>query len=77
MQKRTRVFPIIGGRKVEKLQQNLEVSDITPPSQQIKFLESQIEFEVGFQTSMMGDGSDIFMNLKMTGTFDLSDMVLI
>uniref|UniRef100_A0A0W0FQG7 Uncharacterized protein n=1 Tax=Moniliophthora roreri TaxID=221103 RepID=A0A0W0FQG7_MONRR len=65
MQKRTRVFPIIGGRKVEKLQQNLE------------FLESQIEFDDEFQTSMMGDGSGIFMGLKMAGAFNLSDMVLI
>ncbi|KAI3612992.1 putative aryl-alcohol dehydrogenase [Moniliophthora roreri] len=34
-------------------------------------------FEVGFQTSMIGDGSDLFMGLKMMGMFDLSDMVLI
>ncbi|KAL0579559.1 putative aryl-alcohol dehydrogenase aad14 [Marasmius crinis-equi] len=35
MQKTTHVFPIIGGRKVEQLEQNLEALDIAPTSQQI------------------------------------------
>ncbi|KAI3612999.1 putative aryl-alcohol dehydrogenase [Moniliophthora roreri] len=38
---------------------------------------NQIEFDDEFQTSMMGDGSGIFMGLKMAGAFNLSDMVLI
>ncbi|ESK92595.1 putative aryl-alcohol dehydrogenase [Moniliophthora roreri MCA 2997] len=69
MQKTTHVFPIVGGRKVEHLQQNLEALDITLTAEQIKFLESQVEFDVGFPMSMIGDGSDAFIGLKMAGTF--------
>ncbi|ESK90213.1 putative aryl-alcohol dehydrogenase [Moniliophthora roreri MCA 2997] len=69
MQKTTHVFPIIGGRKVEQLQQNLEALDITLSAEQIKFLESQVDFEVGFPMSMIGDGSDMFIGMKMAGTF--------
>ncbi|KAG7086810.1 hypothetical protein E1B28_002735 [Marasmius oreades] len=58
MQKTTHVFPLIGGRKVEQLEQNLEALDITLSSEQIKFLESQVSFDIGFPTSMIGDGSE-------------------
>ncbi|KAI3608400.1 putative aryl-alcohol dehydrogenase [Moniliophthora roreri] len=61
MQKTTHVFPIIGGRKVEQLQQNLEALDITFSAEQIKFLESQVEFDIGFPMTMIGDGSDVFI----------------
>ena len=52
MQKTTHVFPIIGGRKVEQLKQNLEALDITLTPEQIKFLESQVPFDVGFPMSI-------------------------
>ncbi|KAF9255752.1 arylalcohol dehydrogenase [Marasmius fiardii PR-910] len=58
MQKTTNVFPIIGGRKVEQLEQNLEALDITLSPEQVKFLESQVPFDVGFPVSMIGDGSE-------------------
>ncbi|KAL0563731.1 putative aryl-alcohol dehydrogenase aad14 [Marasmius crinis-equi] len=57
MQKTTHVFPIIGGRKVEQLEQNLEALDITLSSEQIEFLESQVPFDIGFPTTMIGDGN--------------------
>ncbi|KAL0060737.1 putative aryl-alcohol dehydrogenase aad14 [Marasmius tenuissimus] len=41
MQKTTYVFPIIGGRKVEHLEQNLEALDITLTPEQIKFFGEQ------------------------------------
>ncbi|KAL0564240.1 putative aryl-alcohol dehydrogenase aad14, partial [Marasmius crinis-equi] len=53
MQKTTYVFPIIGGRKVEQLEQNLEALDITLTPEQIQFLESQIPFDIGFPLSMI------------------------
>lgn len=46
-QKTQHVFPIIGGRKIEQLQQNLEALDITLAPEQIKFSESQTEFDTG------------------------------
>ncbi|KAK7038842.1 putative aryl-alcohol dehydrogenase aad14 [Paramarasmius palmivorus] len=58
MQKTTHVFPIIGGRKVGHLQQNLEALDISLSAEQIKFLESQVEFDLGFPGTMIGDGSE-------------------
>ncbi|KAL0059402.1 putative aryl-alcohol dehydrogenase aad14 [Marasmius tenuissimus] len=57
MQKTTHVFPIIGGRKVEHLEQNLEALDITLSDKQIEFLESQVPFDLGFPLTMIGDGT--------------------
>ncbi|KAK1221434.1 putative aryl-alcohol dehydrogenase aad14 [Marasmius sp. AFHP31] len=48
MQKATHVFPILGGRKVEHLEQNLQALDITLSSQQMEFLESQVPLEHDF-----------------------------
>jgi diketogulonate reductase-like aldo/keto reductase len=53
MQKTPNVFPIIGGRKVEHLKDNLEALDITLTPEQIKFLESQVPFDIGFPISMI------------------------
>ncbi|KAG7086826.1 hypothetical protein E1B28_002747 [Marasmius oreades] len=65
MQKTTHVFPIIGGRKVEHLKQNLEALDITLSPEQIQFLESQVPFDVGFPISMIGDGKQPSFLLNM------------
>ena len=52
MQKTPYVFPVVGGRKVEHLEQNLEGLDIALSEEQIKYLESVLPFDVGFpQTS--------------------------
>ncbi|KAI3608536.1 putative aryl-alcohol dehydrogenase [Moniliophthora roreri] len=69
MQKTTHVFPIIGGRKVEQLQQNLEALDITLSAEQIKFLESQVEFDKPKGYCLIGDGSNVFIGYKMAGAF--------
>ncbi|KAF9256392.1 Aldo/keto reductase [Marasmius fiardii PR-910] len=65
MQKTTHVFPIIGGRKVEHLEQNLEALDITLSPEQIKFLESQVPFDPGFPVSFIGDGSEPSMLMNI------------
>ena len=52
MQKTTYVFPIIGGCKVEQLEENLEALDITLTTEQIEFLESQVPFDIGFPMAM-------------------------
>ncbi|KAE9393173.1 Aldo/keto reductase [Gymnopus androsaceus JB14] len=59
MQKTPYVFPIIGGRKVENLVENLEALSISLTDEQIKELESVIPFDVGFPIDMIGDGTEI------------------
>lgn len=42
------VFPIVGGRKVEHLLQNIEALEIALTDEQIAYLESIIPFDPGF-----------------------------
>ena len=51
MQKAPYVFPIIGGRKVEHLYQNLEALDISLTNEQIKALDDIVPFVKGFPYS--------------------------
>ena len=53
MQKAPYVFPIIGGRKVEQLEANMEALEIVLTTEQIKFLESVVPFDAGFPTSVI------------------------
>ena len=53
MQKTTYVFPIIGGRKVEHLEANIEALDVALSDEQIKYLESVLSFEKGFPHSFI------------------------
>ncbi|KAL0570280.1 putative aryl-alcohol dehydrogenase aad14, partial [Marasmius crinis-equi] len=69
MQKTTHVFPIIGGRKVEHLEQNLEALDITLTPEQIKFLESQVPFDIGFPQTMIGDGNEPSFLMKIAAYY--------
>ena len=48
MQKYPYVFPIIGGRKVEHLYQNLEALEISLSVEHIAYLESVHPFDLGF-----------------------------
>ncbi|KAF9067233.1 hypothetical protein BDP27DRAFT_1365074 [Rhodocollybia butyracea] len=47
------VFPIIGGRKIENLVDNLEALDITLNDEQIKELESVVPFNAGFPSDFV------------------------
>ena len=53
MQKTPYVFPIIGGRKVEHLMDNIEALDISLTTEQIKYLEGVIPFDLGFPHGMI------------------------
>ena len=53
MQKTPYVFPIIGGRKVEHLMDNIEALDISLSTEQIKYLEEVIPFDLGFPHGMI------------------------
>lgn len=54
MQKTPNVFPIIGGRKVEHLKDNLQALSLRLTDEQIKFLESETDFEPGFPNNFVG-----------------------
>lgn len=51
MQKAPYVFPIVGGRKIEHLHQNLEALDIALTPEQIKVLDDIVPFNKGFPFS--------------------------
>ncbi|KAJ2933934.1 hypothetical protein H1R20_g3146, partial [Candolleomyces eurysporus] len=57
MHKTRFVFPIIGGRKVEHLQDNIEALDIALTREHIEFLESILPFDKGFPATIIGDGT--------------------
>jgi diketogulonate reductase-like aldo/keto reductase len=54
LQKTPNVFPIIGGRKVEHLNDNIKALSIKLTDEQIKYLESQTEFDIGFPGNFVG-----------------------
>jgi len=68
MQKTPYVFPIIGGRKVEHLLANIEALEITLSNDQIKYLESVVQFEPGFPYWMIGDGQENTRMLSAAAT---------
>ena len=53
LQKTPYVFPIIGGRKVEHLNQNIEALKISLSQEQIEYLENVVPFDPGFPTWMI------------------------
>jgi len=54
MHKTTHVFPVIGGRKVEHLEQNTEALTISLSPEQIKFLEDEAPpFDPGFPNTLI------------------------
>ena len=54
MSKAPRVFPIVGGRKIEHLKSNIEALKIRLTPQQIEKLESVVAFDVGFPSNFIG-----------------------
>ncbi len=56
MQKTTHVFPIIGGRKVEHLEANLEALNIKLTDEQIQYLENASPFDIGFPLNFIVSG---------------------
>jgi len=47
------VFPIIGGRKVEQLQQNIAALDISLTPEQVQRIENAVPFNPGFPHNMI------------------------
>ncbi|THH32098.1 hypothetical protein EUX98_g2127 [Antrodiella citrinella] len=69
MQKVPYVFPILGGRKVEHLLQNIEALEISLTPEHIAYLESILPFDLGFPSSAFGDSSDYNRLFKSAGNF--------
>jgi aryl-alcohol dehydrogenase-like predicted oxidoreductase len=57
LQKLPYVFPIIGGRKVEHLKENIAALDISLTAEQIKRIEDAMPFDPGFPITLIGDGT--------------------
>lgn len=70
MQKTPYVFPIVGGRKIEHLMDNIDALNISLSSEQIAYLEGVLPFDVGFPASMIGDGTAYRLTYTSTGAFD-------
>ncbi|KAI0708694.1 Aldo/keto reductase [Earliella scabrosa] len=70
MQKTPYVFPIVGGRKVEQLQADIEALDASLSEEQIKYLESVMPFDPGFPYTLVGDGTEYIPMTRSAGNFD-------
>ncbi|KAJ5770259.1 aryl-alcohol dehydrogenase AAD14 [Penicillium nucicola] len=55
LNKSKNVFPLIGGRKVEHLQDNIGALSIRLTAEQVKHIESLTEFDIGFPMDFIGD----------------------
>ena len=53
LQKVPYVFPIIGGRKIEQLHENIAALDISLTAEQIKRIEDATPFDPGFPHSLI------------------------
>lgn len=68
--KAKRVFPLVGGRKVEHLKQNIEALKIKLTPEQIKYLESASPFDIGFPSNVFGQDPSITKEVPpMTALF--------
>ncbi|GJJ15086.1 hypothetical protein Clacol_009361 [Clathrus columnatus] len=70
MHKTAYVFPIVGGRKVEQLEANIQAIDIRLSPEQIKAIESVVSFNPGFPSDMIGDGINNNFLLRNAGWVD-------
>ncbi|KAJ7616938.1 NADP-dependent oxidoreductase domain-containing protein [Mycena polygramma] len=60
-------FPVVGGRKIEHLDSNIEALDISLSKEQIEFLEGVVPFDPGFPSILIGDGTKACALLSLGG----------
>lgn len=70
MQKTPHVFPIVGGRKIEHLMDNIEALNVSLTPEQIARLESVQPFDLGFPHTLTNDGSKNNYLFSSAGHFD-------
>ncbi|KAK5807366.1 hypothetical protein VI817_001624 [Penicillium citrinum] len=69
------VFPLVGGRKVEHLHDNIQALKIRLTAKQIQFLEQATEFDIGFPNNFIGpdpsttDGTPAML-MGVSGRYD-------
>lgn len=61
MHKTPYVFPIIGGRKVDHLMDNLEALKVSLTDEHVKYLESIVPFDPGFPSTMIVSYSHLYL----------------
>ncbi|CAI7304164.1 BEM_collapsed_G0045420.mRNA.1.CDS.1 [Saccharomyces cerevisiae] len=82
--KRKNVFPLVGGRKIEHLKQNIEALSIKLTLEQIEYLESIVPFDVGFPKNLIGDDPAVTkkpspltsMSARIPSTISLIDYLI-
>ncbi|KZV88884.1 arylalcohol dehydrogenase [Exidia glandulosa HHB12029] len=72
MQKTPYVFPIVGGRKVEHLMDNIKALEIRLTPDQIASIESVVPFDLGFPHNFVGDGTHPNIFYQITGQVDFA-----
>jgi aryl-alcohol dehydrogenase-like predicted oxidoreductase len=74
--KAPRVFPIVGGRKIEHLMDNIKCLEIDLSERQVEYLESVKGFDVGFPGNFFGTDPKVngepSQLLGSTGTFSFT-----
>lgn len=65
MAKAPRVFPLVGGRKIEHLKGNIKALSIKLTKEQIEYLESVVNFDIGFPNTIMGAHPRVVGETKM------------
>ncbi|KAK0636162.1 aldo/keto reductase [Bombardia bombarda] len=76
MSKAANVYPIVGGRKIEHLNDNILGLSIKLTEEQIKYLEGVKPFDVGFPSNFLGSDPNVTgksFRLEMTAAMDFPD----
>jgi aryl-alcohol dehydrogenase-like predicted oxidoreductase len=53
------VFPVVGGRKVEQLRDNIAALSIKLTEEQVAYLESVKAFDVGYPSNFIGEDPNV------------------
>ena len=70
MHKAPYVFPIVGGRKLEHLQGNIEALGLELSEEEMKEIDDAVPFDPGFPFNTFGKSPEENFLLKAMGTFD-------
>lgn len=75
MHKAPFVFPIVGGRKVEHLQANIEALSVRLSEKQIQYLNGILPFDKGFPNNVIGEYGTYPFLLTSYATYDLQPLL--